>query len=158
MEGVEGERLDADRLVSARPLQAGELDAPDWQPIEIKRTPWQERLKSGDRVYVRGISQPVEVITPPDPSGSPAQAQRVEVLLGTMRAKIPVYQLQRLAEGHPAAARQGVYLDRAATRTPAPRRPASAWTRAVADPPLHSPPAPGAQRPHGAPSRHIPPR
>ena len=100
-----------------------ELDAPDWQPIEIKRTPWQERLKSGDRVYVRGISQPVEVITPPDPSGSAAQAQRVEVLLGTMRAKIPVYQLQRLAEGHPTAARQGVYLDRASTRTPAPRRP-----------------------------------
>ena len=100
-----------------------ELDAPDWQPIEIKRTPWQERLKSGDRVYVRGISQPVEVITPPDLSGSAAQAQRVEVLLGTMRAKIPVYQLQRLAEGHPTAARQGVYLDRAATRTPAPRRP-----------------------------------
>ena len=29
MEGVEGERLDADRLVSARPLQAGELDAPE---------------------------------------------------------------------------------------------------------------------------------
>ena len=100
-----------------------ELDAPNWQPIEIKRTPWQERLKSGDRVYVRGISQPVEVITPPDPSGSAAQAQRVEVLLGTMRAKIPVYQLQRLAEGHPTAARQGVYLDRASTRTPAPRRP-----------------------------------
>ena len=102
-----------------------ELDAPNWQPIEIKRTPWQERLKSGDRVYVRGISQPVEVITPPDPSGSAAQAQRVEVLLGTMRAKIPVYQLQRLAEGHPTAARQGVYLDRAATRTPAsaPSRP-----------------------------------
>ena len=100
-----------------------ELDAPDWQPIEIKRTPWQERLKSGDRVYVRGISQPVEIITPPDPSGSAAQSQRVEVLLGTMRAKIPVYQLQRLAEGHPTAARQGVYLDRAATRTPAPRLP-----------------------------------
>ena len=100
-----------------------ELDSPNWEPIEVRRTPWQERLKSGDRVYVRGISQPVEVITPPDPSGSPAQAQRVEVLLGTMRARIPVYQLQRLAEGHPTAARQGVYLDRAATRTPAPRRP-----------------------------------
>ena len=100
-----------------------ELDAANWQPIEIKSTPWHERLKSGDRVYVRGISQPVEVITPPDLSGSSAQAQRVEVLLGTMRAKIPVYQLQSLAEGHPTAARQGVYLDRAATRTPAPRRP-----------------------------------
>ena len=106
-----------------------ELDAANWQPIEIKRTPWQERLKSGDRVYVRGISQPVEVIAPPEPArhsregGNAAQAQRVEVLLGTMRAKIPVYQLQSLAEGHPTAARQGVYLDRAASRTPAPRRP-----------------------------------
>ena len=100
-----------------------ELDDAAWQPIEIKRTPWQERLKSGDRVYVRGISQPVEVITPPDPSASSAQAQRVEVLLGTMRAKIPVYQLQRLAEGDPVAARQGVYLDRAQTRPAAPRRP-----------------------------------
>ena len=112
-----------------------ELDAADWQPIEIKQTPWQERLKSGDRVYVRGISQPVEVITPPEPArhsrasrhsregGNPGQARRVEVLLGTMRAKIPVYQLQSLAEGHPAAARQGVYLDRAASRPPVPRRP-----------------------------------
>ncbi len=112
-----------------------ELDAANWQPIEIRRAPWQERLKSGDRVYVRGISQPVEVITPPEPArpsrtsrhsregGNPAQAQRVEVLLGTMRAKIPVYQLQSLAEGHPTAARQGVYLDRAANRPSAPRRP-----------------------------------
>ncbi len=100
-----------------------ELDDAAWQPIEIKRTPWQERLKSGDRVYVRGISQPVEVITPPDPSASSGQAQRVEVLLGTMRAKIPVYQLQRQAEGDPLAARQGVYLDRAQTRPQAPRRP-----------------------------------
>ena len=100
-----------------------ELDDAAWQPIEIKRTPWQERLKSGDRVYVRGISQPVEVITPPDSSSSSAQAQRVEVLLGTMRAKIPVYQLQRLAEGDPVAARQGVYLGRAQSRPAAPRRP-----------------------------------
>ena len=120
--GQEGrERLQESR----RDLQEvqRELDATDWQPIEIKRTPWQERLKAGDRVYVRGISQPVEVITPPNLTAGPAQAQRVEVLLGTMRAKIPVYQLRSLAEGHPAAARQGVYLDRAATRTPAPRRP-----------------------------------
>ena len=100
-----------------------ELDTANWQPIEIKRTPWQERLKSGDRVYVRGISQPVEVITPPDLGSGSAQAQRVEVLLGTMRAKIPVYQLQRLAEGHPAAARHGIHLDRAESRPKTPRRP-----------------------------------
>ena len=100
-----------------------ELDASDWQPIEVKRTPWHERLKSGDRVYVRGISQPVEVITPPDGAPGSAQAQRVEVLLGTMRARIPVYQLQSLAEGHPAAAQHGVHLDRAENRPPAPRVP-----------------------------------
>jgi DNA mismatch repair protein MutS2 len=100
-----------------------ELDAANWQPIEVKRTPWQERLKSGDRVYVRGISQPVEIIAAPDMGSSSGQAQRVEVLLGTMRAKIPVYQLQRLAEAHPAAARSGVFLDRAQTRPPGLRRP-----------------------------------
>ena len=104
-----------DRQREMREVQR-ELDAANWKPIEVKQTPWHERLKSGDRVYVRGISQPVEVITPPDLSASAAQAQRVEVLLGTMRAKIPVYQLQSLAEGHPTAARQGVYLERAETR------------------------------------------
>ena len=100
-----------------------ELDAADWQPIEVERTPWHERLQSGDRVYVRGISQPVEVITPPDGAPGSAQAQRVEVLLGTMRARIPVYQLQSLAEGHPAAAQHGVHLDRAENRPPTPRLP-----------------------------------
>ena len=100
-----------------------ELDAADWQPIEVKRASWHERLRSGDRVYVRGISQPVEVITPPGGAPESAQAQRVEVLLGTMRARIPVYQLQSLAEGHPPAAQHGVHLDRAATRLPAPRVP-----------------------------------
>ncbi len=100
-----------------------QLDSTEWQPIEIKQTPWQERLKAGDRVYVRGISQPVEVISPPDRGAGTGQAQRVEVLLGTMRAKIPVYQLHSLAEGHPAAARHGVHLDRAENRPPQPRRP-----------------------------------
>jgi len=84
-----------------------QLDSPAWAPIEVQRVPWQSSLKEGDRVYIRGIAQPVEVISPAD------SHDRVEVLLGTMRAKIPVYQLERQAEGHPAAASQGVYLDRA---------------------------------------------
>ncbi len=84
-----------------------QLESAAWSPIEVERTPWQQRLKEGDRVYIRGIAQPVEVISPAD------SQDRVEVLLGTMRAKIPVYQLERQAEGHPAAANQGVYLDRA---------------------------------------------
>ncbi len=69
-------------------------------------------MKEGDRVYIRGIAQPVEVIAAAD------NQDRVEVLLGTMRAKIPVYQLERQAEGHPAAASQGVYLNRAPRKAP----------------------------------------
>lgn len=69
-----------------------ELGAAHWQPIEVKRTPWQEKLQSGDRVYVRGIPRPVEVLGPPDAE------EQVEVLLGTMRARIPVYQLEKPAD------------------------------------------------------------
>ena len=89
-----------------------QLEAAAWSPIEVERVPWQQILKEGDRVYIRGIAQPVEVISPAD------SQDRVEVLLGTMRAKIPVYQLERKADGHPAAASQGVYLDRAPRREP----------------------------------------
>ena len=70
-----------------------ELAAAQWQPIPVKRTPWPERLQSGDRVYIRGIPRPVEVIGPVDAE------EQIEVLLGTMRAKIPVYQLERPAAG-----------------------------------------------------------
>ena len=69
-----------------------ELSAVEWQPIEVQRTPWQEELQSGDRVYIRGIPRPVEVISPQD------NDEHIEVLLGTMRARIPVYQLERPAE------------------------------------------------------------
>ena len=69
-----------------------ELSAAQWEPIEVERTPWQEELRSGDRVYIRGIPRPVEVITPQDSD------EHIEVLLGTMRARIPVYQLERPAE------------------------------------------------------------
>ncbi|HLF03942.1 MAG TPA: Smr/MutS family protein, partial [Dehalococcoidia bacterium] len=76
-----------------------EVSAAQWQPIQVQRSPWQERLKDGDRVYIRGIPRPVEVIAPPDASG------QVEVLLGTMRAKIPLYQLEKPAEPYPVSAR-----------------------------------------------------
>jgi DNA mismatch repair protein MutS2 len=89
-----------------------ELDSTSWSPIDVERTPWQETLKEGDRVYIRGIAQPVEVI-----SGADSQ-ERIEVLLGTMRAKIPVYQLERKADADPTAAAQGVYLSRSSSRAP----------------------------------------
>ena len=84
-----------------------QLESPDWSPIKVERIPWQQILKEGDRVYIRGVSQAVEVISPAD------DQDRVEVLLGTMRAKIPVYQLERKAEGHNVPVPQGVHLDRA---------------------------------------------
>ncbi len=109
-----------------------------WQPIPLRRSEdaagesegvsWQETLDSGDRVFIRGIPRPVEVITPPD------ESDRVEVLLGTMRAKIPVYQLERPADpglldgepvrtSNPSAFRQvpggGVFYRRPAANRPA---------------------------------------
>ncbi len=84
--------------------------SPQWEPIKVRRAPWQESLQSGDRVFIRGIGRPVEVITPPDEQG------QVEVLLGAMRSKIPIYQLQRPAAGHPAAAQHGVYFHRSGPR------------------------------------------
>ena len=89
---------------------AREIRSVRWQPIEVKRTPWQEKLGSGDRVFIRGIPRPVEVISPPDDEG------QVEVLLGTMRAKIPSYQLERPAVGHQPVANQGVYFSRPTPR------------------------------------------
>ena len=86
-----------------------ELSSTQWEPIEVERTPWQQELRSGDRVYIRGIPRPVEVISPQD------EDEHIEVLLGTMRARIPVYQLERPAEsglpnqaGQPNAAGQPV--------------------------------------------------
>ena len=89
---------------------AREVRTPRWQPIEVKRTPWQERVGSGDRVFLRGIPRPVEVITPADEEG------QIEVLLGTMRAKVPMYQLERPAGGHQAAAQASVFFQRQAPK------------------------------------------
>ena len=93
-----------------------QLASPQWQPIEVKRDPWLEELNPGDRVYIRGIPRSVEVVTPPDPEG------QMEVLLGTMRATIPVYQLQRPAdrnEPRQPAAGSGIYVSRSTQRTAA---------------------------------------
>ena len=74
-----------------------QVSSTQWQPIALTRTGWQQRLARGDRVYLRGIPRPVVVVTPPDGE------EQVEVLLGTMRAKIPLYQLEGLAAGSSAS-------------------------------------------------------
>ena len=88
-----------------------ELTSPQWEPIEVERIPWQEELRSGDRVYIRGIPRPVEVISPQDAD------EQIEVLLGTMRARIPVYQLERPAD---------VEVEAGAPETASPLSPGSA--------------------------------
>ena len=88
-----------------------EVVSPDWTPIPVERPPWYHDLRAGDRVYVHGVSRPVEVVAPPD-------AQReVEVIIGSMRARLPVYQLDRPADRvHPAAEQAGVVYRRPESR------------------------------------------
>ena len=87
-----------------------ELRSPDWQPPPSSRSDWLERLQPGDRVHLRGIPQPVEVVAPPDDGGT------VEVLLGTMRARLPVYQIDRPARAHTTPTHEGIYFSRPAKR------------------------------------------
>ena len=68
-----------------------ELDAPAWEPQVTPRGHWIGSLKSGDRVYVKGVPQPVEALNSPE-------GDTIEVLLGSMRAKLPVHQLDRPAQ------------------------------------------------------------
>ena len=68
-----------------------QVSSSQWQPIPLSRTGWQQQLARGDRVYLRGIPRPVVVVAPPDGE------EQVEVLLGTMRATVPLYQLEGLA-------------------------------------------------------------
>ena len=72
-----------------------EISKPDWQPILLERDRWQDQLKIGDRVFIMGVPSPVEVLTLVDDENN------VEVLMGTMRAKVPVYQLDKRADEYP---------------------------------------------------------
>ena len=45
------------------------------------------------------------------------QQNGVEVLLGAMRTTVPVYELERPAAGHPAAAQHGVHFQRSGPRS-----------------------------------------
>ena len=83
-----------------------ELRSRDWQPAPSRRSDWLKGLRAGDRVYLRGVPRPVEVIRPPDEAGS------VEVLLGTMRARLPVHQIARPALTEAGPPRDTVYYSR----------------------------------------------
>ncbi len=96
-------QAERERLAEAR----REVVSPEWAPIPVEQPPWYHDLHVGDRVYIRGVSRPVEVVTPPD------EHQEIEVVIGSMRARLPVYQLDRPADRvHPAAEQAGVVYRR----------------------------------------------
>ena len=96
-------QAERERLIEAQ----REVVSPEWAPIAVERPPWYHDLRVGDRVYIRGVSRPVEVVVPPDGQ------REIEVIIGTMRARLPVYQLDRPADRvHPAAEQAGVVYRR----------------------------------------------
>ncbi len=96
-------RTERERLIEAQ----REVISPDWAPIPVEQAPWYHDLRPGDRVYIRGVSRPVEVVTPPN------DQQEIEVVIGSMRARLPVYQLDRAADRvHPVAEQAGVVYRR----------------------------------------------
>ena len=84
-----------------------ELRGQEWRPPPTRRGDWLQHLKPGDRVYLRGIPKPVEVIAPPDEGGT------LEVLLGTMRARLPAHQVDRPAHAKTTSTGDGVFVSRA---------------------------------------------
>ncbi len=107
--GRDAQRSDVDLQAERERLAEAqrEVVSPDWAPIPVERPPWYHDLRVGDRVYIRGVSRPVEVVTPPN------DQQEIEVVIGTMRARLPVYQLDRAADRvHPAAEQAGVVYRR----------------------------------------------
>ena len=89
--GIDGNDLSIDEARLELNEVRRSINSPEWDPISLSRTGWQRDLVNGDRVYIRGIPRPVVVI---NPSG---EDDHIEVSLGTMRAKIPIYQLEGLA-------------------------------------------------------------
>ena len=88
-----------------------ELRSPEWQPPPSRRGDWMKHLRAGDQVYLRGIPQPVAVITPPDDAGI------VEVFLGRMRARLPAYQLDKPARANAISPRESIIYAHRAKRS-----------------------------------------
>ncbi len=86
-----------------------ELRSALWQPPPVAAREWVGGLQRGDFVYVKGIPNPVEVLSPPNGGDT------VELLLGSVRAKMPAYQLEKKAQSPFQQTPQGVSLSRAST-------------------------------------------
>jgi DNA mismatch repair protein MutS2 len=68
-----------------------ELRSHSWRPARASRD-WIWVLKPGDMVYLQGVSQPMEVLA------AVADDQTLEIALGSIRAKIPLDQIECKAE------------------------------------------------------------
>ncbi|MCZ6866811.1 MAG: endonuclease MutS2 [Chloroflexi bacterium] len=84
-----------------------ELRSALWQPPQSGASGWIGELKPGDYVYVRGIPNPVEVLSPPD------KGNAIELLLGSIKARLPSYQLEKKAQAPPLRLPEGVTVSRA---------------------------------------------
>ena len=90
-------------------LVRNELRSARWQPPASADADWIKELKPGEYVYVRGIPQPVEVLSPL------SEHNTVEVLLGTLKARLPSYQLAKKAQAPSFSLPEGISLSRAST-------------------------------------------
>ena len=91
-----------------------ELQSPAWRG-DGARLQWTRQLKRGDMVRVRGISQPLEVLSEPDEEAD------VEVALGSMRIRVSLDEIEQRAEAAAPLPKASVYVSRPVAEGPAER-------------------------------------
>ncbi|MQF65266.1 hypothetical protein FIM04_04025 [SAR202 cluster bacterium AC-409-J13_OGT_754m] len=67
---------------------------------------WVNKLKPGDYVQIRGIEQAVKIVTPPNQKGD------LYVLIGSIKSKLPSYQLERKVDFKPISTTTRVSVTR----------------------------------------------
>ncbi|MFH1560371.1 MAG: endonuclease MutS2 [Chloroflexota bacterium] len=91
-----------------------ELKSPSWRGGKTRRQ-WLKQLKSGDVVHLRGISQPAEVLS------GPGEDYMLEVALGSMRAQVPLDEVERKADAAITRPRATTVTRAPASKMPAER-------------------------------------
>ncbi len=91
-----------------------ELQSPVWRG-DGARLQWTRQLKRGDMVRVRGISQPLEVLSEPE------EETDVEVALGSMRIKVSLDEIEQRAEAAAPLPKTRAYVSRPVVEGPAER-------------------------------------
>ena len=91
-----------------------ELQSPVWRG-DGARLQWTRQLKPGDMVRVRGISQPLEVLSKPEAETD------VEVALGSMRIRVSLDEIEQRAEAAAPLPKVRAYVSRPVVEGPAER-------------------------------------